>query len=101
MSYQHDLEKTMTATTHQFHRDVIEATIDSLRPKFIARGLGEDVLDRLKASWTKTLISRIQSNKEEALKRHYERLETIQQTNKHYASVLQHRQIYESNYRRI
>jgi len=77
MNYLHDLEKTMTANTHQFNKDVIEATIDNLRPKFIARGLGEDVLDRLKASWTKTLYNKIQANKEEALKRHYEKLESI------------------------
>jgi hypothetical protein len=89
MSYLHDLEKTMTANTQQFNRDVIEATIDSLRPKFIARGLGEDILDRLKASWTKTLLNKIQVNKEEALKRHYEKLESISKTNKHYATVLQ------------
>jgi hypothetical protein len=88
MSYTQELEKDMKSHTHKFNKDVIDATIENLRSKFTERGLGEDILDRLKANWTKTLQTKMQQNKEDAMQRQYEKLEQMAQTHKQYAGVL-------------
>jgi predicted small metal-binding protein len=56
------MEKNMATITLNFNREVIEETIESLRSKFNERGLSEDLLDRLKANWTKNLRVKIQQN---------------------------------------
>lgn len=92
MSYgQQDMEKNMATITLNFNREVIEETIESLRSKFNERGLSEDLLDRLKANWTKNLRVKIQQNHQEALTRHYQRLENATQIHKETAeAILQH-----------
>jgi predicted DNA-binding protein len=69
------VDKNMSAMTQTFNREVIEKTIENLRHRFNERGLSEDILERLKANWTKSLSLRMHTNKEAALQRQYELLE--------------------------
>ena len=88
LGYGQDVEKNMTVLTQKFNLDVIEITIENLRRKFSERGLSEDLLERLKANWYKNLHLRIQQNKEDALKRHFDLIENQAQINKEHVEVL-------------
>lgn len=81
--------------TQTFNREVIERTIESLRHRFNERGLSEDILERLKANWTKNLNLRMHSNKEEALQRLHELIQKNAQINKEHVEVLQQNAIHE------
>jgi hypothetical protein len=59
----------ISSRTDKFFQDVIEHTISTLSWSFSENGLSEDLLDRLKASWEKTLRDKQISNMEEANRR--------------------------------
>ena len=52
--------------TDKFHHDVIESVIEALESRFSDNHLCEELLDRLKADWKKTLEDMQNKNLEEA-----------------------------------
>lgn len=89
ISYGQEIDKNMAAITQNFNREVIEITIENLRRKFSERGLSEDLLERLKTNWYKNLNLRMQQNKDEALKRQFDIIESQAQVSKEHVEVLQ------------